>query len=74
MTWRASTYCDSGQCVEVGSWRKSSRSGYTGNCVEVGHGAAVVGVRDSALPGSPVLEFPAQAWERFTAALKTAPG
>jgi len=56
--------------AEAGSWRKSSHSGYNGNCVEAGHGPAVVGVRDSALPGSPVLEFSSGAWGRFTASLK----
>ncbi|WP_406692871.1 DUF397 domain-containing protein [Saccharopolyspora sp. ID03-671] len=31
-------------------WRKSSRSGSTSNCVEVGHGGEAVGVRDSKAP------------------------
>jgi hypothetical protein len=43
-----------------------------GNHVEAGCGGGVVGVRDSALAGSPVLVFGRQAWEAFTAGLKTA--
>lgn len=67
--WRTSSWCDGGQCIEAASWRKSARS--MGNeCVEAGHGPGVVGVRDSALEQSPVLEFPAGAWAAFTAAVK----
>ena len=77
-------------------WRKSTRSGYNGNClaaglkharwrtsiwsksdncVEVGTGPAVVGVRDTKLAdASPVLEFSADTWAALTSRLKTAPG
>ena len=72
--WRKSNYSFSnGQCVEVASWRTSSRSTYHGICVEVGHGPAVIGVRDSKLAQSPVLTFSADAWQRFTAEIRHAP-
>jgi hypothetical protein len=52
------------------NWRKSSYSGAS-NCVEVGCGDSVIGVRDSKLAGSsPVLTFSGEAWSAFTAALK----
>ena len=51
-------------------WRKSSYSANNGACVEAGTGPGVVGVRDSALPGSPVLEFSSEEWRRFLAAVK----
>ena len=56
---------------EFSGWRKSSHSG-GGNtdCVEVGHGPAVVGIRDSKQDGTgAVLTFTASAWETFTATL-----
>lgn len=53
-------------------WRKSSRSG-TGNCVEAGTGRGTVVVRDSALDGSPVLEFSPASWAQFCVTLKEAP-
>lgn len=55
----------------MGGWRKSSWSANSGNCVEVGHGDGIIVVRDSGLEdASPVLEFRADAWRAFTAALK----
>ena len=51
-------------------WRTSSRSGAT-ECVEVGTGQSVIGVRDSKLEHSPVLVFGAEAWSAFTAAVRT---
>lgn len=67
--WRKSRDSFSnGACVEAASWRKSSRSTSYGQCVEAGHGAGVVGVRDSRLgDASAVLEFSASAWAAFTA-------
>ena len=55
---------------EFEGWRTSTRS-KTDNCVEVGHGEAVVVVRDTKLAGaSPVLEFRGDAWEAFTSRVK----
>ena len=55
-------------------WRKSSFSFSNGQCVEVGTGAASVGVRDSKdCEAGPVLAFPAGAWAAFTAGVKGEP-
>lgn len=67
--WRKSSFCASGECVEVGGWRKPKRSFSNGNCVEVGTGLAAVGVRDTKLERSPVLRFSSEAWARFTASV-----
>jgi Domain of unknown function (DUF397) len=51
-------------------WRKSSYSGSNGgNCVEVSNGNGVL-VRDTADREGGTLAFTADAWARFTAALK----
>ena len=54
---------------EFTGWRKSSCSA-SANCVEVGSGPAVIGVRDSKLAASPVLAFSGETWRAFTATLK----
>ncbi|MDM4723073.1 DUF397 domain-containing protein [Micromonospora sp. WMMA1363] len=51
-------------------WRKSSRSGGEGNCVEVAAFAAAVGVRDSKDRPGPALSFGPAAWTRFVAATR----
>ena len=56
----------------VNRWRKSSHStGANSDCVEVGAGPAVIGVRDSKLGRSPVLAFSPAAWADFTSAVKS---
>lgn len=52
-----------------GVWRKSSRSGGEGDCVEVAACAATVGVRDSKDRPGPALSFGSAAWARFVAAV-----
>jgi Domain of unknown function (DUF397) len=76
--WRKSRRSQgTSNCVEVGSWRKSTRSNNISgnqNCVEVGTAPAMVGVRDTKLgDASPVLRFSADGWGKFTAALKAPP-
>jgi Domain of unknown function (DUF397) len=53
------------------TWRKSSHSGGSGNCVEVaGVLPGAVGVRDSKDPGGQALVFTTQAWQAFTDQVK----
>ena len=52
-------------------WRKSSRSGSSGNCVEVAENLPdVVAVRDSKDPGGPALLFTPATWQAFIASAK----
>jgi Domain of unknown function (DUF397) len=51
-------------------WRKSTRSGTNGACVEVGCATRVVLIRDTKDGDAGALAFPAHAWEIFTASLK----
>ena len=52
------------------SWRKSSRSDGSDNCVEVAQADDnAVGVRDSKNPTGPVLEFDPTSWRDFISAL-----
>jgi Domain of unknown function (DUF397) len=52
------------------NWRKSSYSGQGNTCVEVARLAHGTAVRDSQDPCGPVLEFPVDAWQVFTSAVK----
>jgi Domain of unknown function (DUF397) len=53
--------------LEDATWRKSSFSGTTGNCVEVGFTPAgqVAGIRDSKSPERGALTVSASAWHQF---------
>jgi len=69
--WRKSTASGyNNSCVEAASWRKSTASESAGDCVEAGHGAGVVGVRDSQDRDGGLLEVTPAAWAAFTARLK----
>ncbi|MDM4719802.1 DUF397 domain-containing protein [Micromonospora sp. WMMA1363] len=53
-------------------WRKSSRSGNEGNCVEVADNlSGVVGVRDSKDRTGPALVFGPTAWRAFVGFAKS---
>ncbi len=49
------------------TWRKSSRSGADGACVEVRRTSRAVQVRDTKDRSGPVLSFPTEAWHGFIA-------
>ena len=52
------------------TWRKSTRSGAAGHCVEIAETPAVVLVRDSKDASGPVLRFAASGWEGFLAGVR----
>lgn len=56
--------------MERNVWRKSSRSGNNGQCVEVRDRGAQVDVRDSKAPTAGMLSFDPAAWSAFTGSLK----
>ncbi len=51
-------------------WRKSTRSGGAGDCVEVAQLVPTIAVRDSKDPDGPVLRFSTGAWHDFIGAVR----
>ena len=68
-TWVKSSHSESGNCVEVLAWIKSSYSGSNQNCVEVAGDGTRVLVRDSKDPGGPALIFTPDEWTAFLSAV-----
>ena len=52
------------------TWRKSTRSGAAGHCVEIASTASAVYVRDSKDVAGPVLEFGTRDWAEFIAGIR----
>ena len=52
------------------NWRKSTRSGAAGHCVEVANVPATVLVRDSKNADGPVLQFGETDWSGFIAGVR----
>lgn len=52
------------------AWRKSSRSGGQGECVEVAPLTDAIAVRDSKNPTGPAIAFPRDAWRSFAGRVK----
>jgi hypothetical protein len=52
------------------AWRKSSYSGSQANCVQVGSAADLVKVRDTKDHQGSTLTVSADAWRKFTTAIK----
>jgi hypothetical protein len=52
------------------SWRKSTRSGSNGQCVEVRRAGDTIQLRDSKDRSGPVLSFTLGEWTAFTAGVK----
>jgi predicted secreted Zn-dependent protease len=64
-SWKGTTMQDA-----TLTWRKSTRSGAAGHCVEVASGPAAVLVRDSKDAGGPVLAFAETDWAGFIAGVR----
>jgi hypothetical protein len=52
------------------TWRKSTRSNGSGDCVEIAELTNMIAVRDSKDPAGPVLSFTPEAWRAFIAEAK----
>ncbi|WP_433317040.1 DUF397 domain-containing protein [Micromonospora sp. CA-269861] len=55
-------------------WRKSTRSGSNGACVEARHVEGLVQIRDSKDPNGPALSFHQSAWCVFLTVLRVRAG
>jgi hypothetical protein len=53
------------------TWRKSRRSGFQGNCVELADAGDTIAVRNSRFPQGAVLAFPARDMASFLDGIKS---
>jgi hypothetical protein len=51
-------------------WRKSTRSGSNGACIEARYADKAVEVRDSKDTSGPILRFDGRAWSAFVSGLR----
>ena len=56
--------------MERNVWKKSTRTGSNGQCVEVCHRGEAIDVRDSKDPSGPVLVFTPGEWAAFVEGVK----
>jgi predicted secreted Zn-dependent protease len=59
-----------GPDLRAATWRKSTRSGANGNCIEVAKLPNAVAIRDSKDLSGPVLVFVPGEWEAFISGAK----
>ena len=55
---------------ELSGWHKSSYSAHSDNCVEVGYGEGVIGVRDTKDRSAGTLVFTRAEWKAFLDGVK----
>jgi hypothetical protein len=67
-SWRKSSFCESGNCVEL-AWIRPGRCA-SNECIEVAEDGPRIAVRDSKNTGGPVLVFGREPWQAFTRAVK----
>ncbi|MEV6811066.1 DUF397 domain-containing protein [Micromonospora sp. NPDC051296] len=56
------------------TWRKSTRSGANGNCLEAADLQHMIAIRDSKDPGGPALIFTTGGWAAFVEGIKGGEG
>lgn len=54
-----------------GPWRKSSRSGVNGECLEIAEFGDTIAIRDSKHPAGPILRFERAQWNAFMNSVKS---
>lgn len=68
-TWKTSSFCSGGGCVEL-NFVTSSYCTLNDGCVEAARGDEAVLLRDSKDPQSPILSFTRDEWAAFVLGVK----